>query len=178
MPLLQAGHRDFGENRVQEAAQKWPLLRQRYPDIRLHLIGPLQTNKVKEALGLCDVIETLDRPKLAAALAPHYQTHATPTLYVQINTGEEPQKAGVLPRDAKDFIRQCQQEYRLPVVGVMCIPPADKDPVPHFAWVYQLAKEMNLPEISMGMSSDYPLAIRMGATQVRIGSALFKQITA
>lgn len=174
VPLLQAGHRLFGENRVQEAQGKWPELKAQYPDIRLHLIGPLQTNKVKEAVALFDVIETVDRPKLAKVLA---QTMAdfgrSLDVYIQVNTGAEPQKAGILPDQADTFIEECRTVWGLNVVGLMCIPPADSDPEPHFALLAEMAARHGLSEISMGMSADYPQAIRQGATHVRVGTAIF-----
>ncbi|HEY7688048.1 MAG TPA: YggS family pyridoxal phosphate-dependent enzyme [Dongiaceae bacterium] len=171
---LLAGHRVFGENRVQEAAAKWPALRQRWPDIELHLIGPLQTNKVRDALALFDVIETVDRPKLAQALAAEMaKSGRYPTCYVQVNTGEEPQKAGIHPGDADRFIAQCRDELKLPVAGVMCIPPQDEEPSLHFALLGEIARRNCLSILSMGMSSDYEVAIRLGATHVRIGTAIF-----
>ena len=174
LPLLEAGHRVFAENRVQEAKAKWPELRVRYPDIELHLIGPLQTNKVREAVALFDWIETLDRPKLAEALRAEIDRGArAPTLLVQVNTGEEPQKAGIAPQEAAAFIRFARDELRLPVRGLMCIPPAGENPGPHFALLAKLAKSENLEFLSMGMSDDFETAIRFGATHVRIGSAIF-----
>ncbi len=171
---LAAGHRCFGENRVQEAQSKWPDLAQHYPDIALHLIGPLQTNKVKEAITLFDVIHTLDRPKLADKLA-HYAKEGLeiPPLLIQVNTGEEPQKAGIMPQECGAFIHYCRDELALPVIGLMCIPPAMQPPSPHFAWLKQMANDHRLPEVSMGMSGDYTEAIRLGATMVRIGTAFF-----
>ncbi|MEX2451203.1 MAG: YggS family pyridoxal phosphate-dependent enzyme [Rhodospirillales bacterium] len=171
---LEAGHRVFGENRVQEAAAKWPSLKQANPDAILHLIGPLQSNKVKQAIALFDVIETLDRPKLARALASHVQAlGAAPDCFVQINTGEEPQKAGVLPADADGFIGACRTEYGLPVRGVMCIPPADEEPSLHFMLLREIAVRNGLESLSMGMSADYDIAVRFGATHVRVGTAIF-----
>lgn len=175
-PLLAAGHRAFGENRVQEAQAKWPDLRARYPDLRLHLIGPLQTNKLRDALPLFDVIETLDRPKLAAAVAAARRqgnVGITRRFLIQINTGEEPQKAGVVPSDADDFIRYCRDTLELPVTGLMCIPPAVEDPAPHFALLREIALRHGLKELSMGMSGDFAAAIRFGSTEIRIGTALF-----
>lgn len=173
--LLALGHRTFGENRVQEAAEKWPHLRREFPDIALHGIGPLQTNKVKEALQLFDVIEVLDRPKLAESLAHHWGMpgRRTQALYIQVNTGEEPQKAGILPQEADDFIRWCRGDKQLPVEGLMCIPPADVPPAPHFALLHEIARRHALPERSMGMSGDFATAVQLGSTEVRVGSALF-----
>jgi len=171
---LAAGQRLFGENRVQEAAAKYPPLRARYPDLELHLVGPLQTNKVMDAIGLFDVIETLDREKLARALVTaRDKGHALPRCYIQVNTGEEPQKAGVAPAAAPDFIRLCREELKLPVVGLMCIPPAEEEPAPHFALLAKFAREHGLPAISMGMSGDFETAVRLGATHVRVGTAIF-----
>lgn len=171
---LDAGQRVFGENRVQEAQGKWPALRERYPGVELHLIGPLQTNKVREAVGLFDVIQTVDRPKLAAALAKEMDRQGRRLdCYVQVNTGEEAQKAGVLPAEADLFIEACRHEHGLPLVGLMCIPPVDDDPTLHFALLAELAKRHGLRRLSMGMSGDYELAIRLGATHVRVGTAIF-----
>lgn len=174
LPLLEAGHRVFGENRVQEAMAKWPALRERFPDIELHLIGPLQTNKAKEAVGLFDVIETLDRPKLARVLAAEFERqNRRPRILVQVNTGEEPQKAGVAPCDADAFIAECRNVYKLPIDGLMCIPPAEEPPAPHFALLAKIARRNGLKTLSMGMSGDYEIAAQLGATHVRIGSAIF-----
>jgi pyridoxal phosphate enzyme (YggS family) len=171
---LAAGQRVFGENRVQEAQGKWPALRARYPDVELHLIGPLQSNKTREAVALFDVIQTVDRPKLAAELAKEMARQGRrPDCYVQVNTGEEPQKAGVLPADADAFIETCRVEHGLPLVGLMCIPPADEDPTLHFALLRELAKRHGLTRLSMGMSGDYEEAVRLGATHVRVGTAIF-----
>jgi PLP dependent protein len=171
---LGAGHRLFGENRVQEAAAKYPALKARYPDLELHLVGPLQTNKVADAIALFDVIETVDREKLARALvAERAKGKSLPRCYLQVNTGEEPQKAGVTPRAAPDFIRLCREALALPVVGLMCIPPADEEPAPHFALLAKLAREHGLPAVSMGMSGDFEVAVRLGATHVRVGTAIF-----
>jgi pyridoxal phosphate enzyme (YggS family) len=172
--LLAAGHRHFGENRVQEAAEKYPALKLRYPDLRLHLIGPLQTNKVKQAVALFDVIETLDRPKLAQALAAEMARSGRriPCL-IEVNIGREPQKAGIAPEETAGFLAACRGEWNLDVVGLMCIPPADQDPVPHFKHLASLARELGLAELSMGMSGDYQAAIACGATEIRIGTALF-----
>ena len=175
-PILEqailAGLTDFGENRVQEAQDKWPLLKAYYPSIRLHLIGPLQTNKVKEALELFDVIQTLDRPKLADEIAKH-PMHAVKQFYIQVNTGEELQKAGIAPKEANDFIAYCTRVLALPVVGLMCVPPADEPAAPHFALLRNIALANGLTQLSMGMSNDYETAIRMGSRCVRIGTALF-----
>ena len=172
-PVLAAGQRVFGENRVQEAQGKWPQLRRDYPDIELHLIGPLPSNKVAAAIELFDVIETLDRPKLAEALAAEFaRTEKRPQLYVQVNTGAEPQKAGVLPQDLDGFLQLCA-ELGLKIAGLMCIPPVDQLASPHFAMLNQMAKRHELPVLSMGMSSDFELAIQLGATHVRVGSAIF-----
>jgi PLP dependent protein len=171
---LEAGHRLFGENRVQEAAAKFPALRARHPDLRLHLIGPLQTNKIKQAVEVCDAIETVDRDKLAQGLAAELaKSGKRLDLFIQVNTGEEEQKAGIVPRDADDFIRRCREEYRLPIVGLMCIPPAEEHAAPHFALLGEIAKRHGLAQLSMGMSGDYELAIQMGATHVRVGTAIF-----
>jgi pyridoxal phosphate enzyme (YggS family) len=171
---LQAGERVFGENRVQEAAAKWPALREAFEGVELHLIGPLQTNKAREAIALFDVIETLDRPRLAEALAREFRSGARrPSLFVQVNTGREPQKAGVLPEDADAFIAFCRNDCGLPVVGLMCIPPVDEQASPHFALLAQIARRNGLEKLSMGMSADYDLGIQLGATHVRVGSAIF-----
>ncbi len=173
---LEAGQRVFGENRVQEAAAKFPALRGRFPDLKLHLIGPLQTNKVRQAVETCDAIQTLDRDKLAAALAAELARQGKRVdLFVQVNTGEEPQKAGVPPAEADAFIRRCVAEYKLPVVGLMCIPPAEEHPAPHFALLREIARRNDLGQLSMGMSGDYELAIQFGATHVRVGTAIFGQ---
>lgn len=175
MPAIEAGQRLFGENRVQEAKGKWPALKERFPDIELHLIGPLQTNKVREALGLFDVIHTVDRESLAAALAKEIARldHAPPRLLVQVNTGDEPQKAGVAPEEADAFIARCRDEHRLAIEGLMCIPPVDEPVAPHFGLLATIAKRNGLRELSMGMSGDYEKAIALGATYVRVGSAIF-----
>jgi pyridoxal phosphate enzyme (YggS family) len=173
-PVLEAGHRIFGENRVQEAAAKWPGLRSDYPDLRLHLIGPLQTNKVRESVELFDVIHSLDRPKLAHALKAEIDRSGKALmLFIQVNTGEEPQKAGVAPQDAASFTALCRDELQLPVKGLMCIPPAEENPALHFALLQKLARENNLEFLSMGMSGDFETAIKFGATHVRVGSAIF-----
>lgn len=171
--VLDQGHRLFGENKVQEAADKWPDFRARYRDVKLHLVGPLQTNKAKAAMQLFDCIETLDRPKLAKRLARLADDLGRcPPLFVQVNTGEEPQKAGVMPADADGFIAECRG-LELPVVGCMCIPPADEEPSLHFALLAKIAARNGLDELSMGMSADFETAIAQGATFVRIGSAIF-----
>jgi PLP dependent protein len=173
-PLLDAGHRVFGENRVQEALGKWPALKAEFPDIELHLIGPLQTNKVREAVGLFDAIHTLDRPKLAEALKKEIeQSGRAPTLFVQVNTGEEPQKAGVATKDAPALITTARNDLGLPVKGLMCIPPVDAVAAPHFALLVKIARAHDLALLSMGMSADFEIAVRFGATHVRVGSALF-----
>ncbi len=173
-PVLAAGQRHFGENRVQEAREKWPALKEAHPDVTLHLIGPLQTNKVKYAVRLFDVIHTVDRPKLAAALAREMDKRGRHLpVFVQVNTGEEPQKAGVLPGEANAFIEQCRGEYGLNVIGLMCIPPVDEEPALHFALLEKIARAHGLEKLSMGMSHDYETAIAFGATHVRVGSAIF-----
>lgn len=175
-PVLAAGQRVFGENYVQDAKAKWPELRQRYPDAEVHMIGPLQSNKAKEAVALFDVIETLDRPSLARELQKEIQKAGgtrAPRFLVQVNTGAEPQKGGVLPEEADAFIKVCREQYGLAVEGLMCIPPADEPPAPHFALLTTIARRNGLKVISMGMSADYPVAIAMGATHVRVGSAIF-----
>jgi hypothetical protein len=171
LPLLEAGHRTFGENRVQEARAKWPALKERFPGVELHLVGPLQTNKVKDALALFDVIETLDRPKLARALADAGPPLAR--LFVQVNTGAEPQKAGVRPEEADAFIALCRDECGLSVEGLMCVPPADEGPGPHFALLAKIAGRNGLRALSMGMSGDFAIGAQLGATHVRLGTALF-----
>lgn len=174
LPALAAGQRVFGENRVQEAKAKWPALEQKYPDVALHLIGPLQSNKAKEAVGLFDAIHSVDRPSLCEALAEEIAKQGRhPLLFVEINTGAEPQKAGVLPEDADAFIAACRDRYGLTISGLMCIPPADEAPAPHFALTAKIAARNGLKLLSMGMSADYPVAIALGATHVRVGSAIF-----
>ncbi len=171
--VLDQGQRLFGENRVQEAASRWPELRENYDGVTVHLIGPLQTNKVNQALDLFDAIESVDRPKLARKLADAAQSRgACPPLFVQVNTGEEPQKAGVAPMDADAFIAECRQ-MDLPVLGLMVIPPADEEPALHFALLKKIADRNGLAELSMGMSADFESAIRLGATYVRVGSGVF-----
>ena len=173
-PVLAAGQRAFGENRVQEAAAKWPGLRDDYPGTELHLIGPLQSNKVKDAVALFDAIHTLDREKLARVLAQEIAAQGrAPNLFVQINTGEEPQKAGVLPAQADDFIARCRDAFGLALDGLMCIPPVDEEPALHFALLAKIAARNGLAGLSMGMSGDYETAVALGATHVRVGSAIF-----
>ena len=172
-PVIAAGQRLFGENRVQEAKAKWPALRAGVPDLELHLIGPLQTNKVREAMALFDVIETLDRPRLAEALAAERDRGGrSPRFFVQVNTGAEPQKAGVLPEEADGFVARCRS-LGLAVDGLMCIPPADQQASPHFALLAAIAARNGVGRLSMGMSADFELAIQLGATHVRVGSAIF-----
>jgi pyridoxal phosphate enzyme (YggS family) len=171
---LAAGHRVFGENRVQEAQNRWPALRERYSGIELHLIGPLQTNKVRHAVELFDVIESVDRPKLARKLAEVFaETGRALPCYIQVNTGEEPQKAGILPSEADAFIAECRDTHRLAVAGLMCIPPAGEEPALHFALLKKIAERNGLCGLSMGMSGDFETAIAFGATVIRVGSALF-----
>ena len=175
-PVLELGQRCFGENRVQEAMRKWPALREEFPGTELHLIGPLQSNKARDAVRLFDVIQTVDRPKIARAIAAAMEKlHRHPKLFVQINTGEEPQKAGVLPAAADDFLRFCREDAGLPVEGLMCIPPAHEEPALHFALLEKIAARNGLAGLSMGMSADYETAIAFGATHVRVGSAIFGQ---
>ncbi|MEM7057394.1 MAG: YggS family pyridoxal phosphate-dependent enzyme [Pseudomonadota bacterium] len=172
--VLDAGHRIFGENRVQEAAGKWPDFRERYPGIDLHLIGPLQTNKVRQALGLFDVIHSVDREKLARKLADGFAETGKPLpCFIQVNTGEEPQKAGCLPEDADTFIAMCRDDLDLPVQGLMSIPPADEEAALHFALLKKIADRNGLKGLSMGMSADFERAISFGATHIRVGSAVF-----
>jgi len=171
---LQAGQRVFGENRVQEALAKFPGLRRDFPDLKLHLIGPLQTNKVRDAVAHCDVIETVDRPRLAESLAREMQRSGRPLpCFIEVNTGEEAQKAGVLPETADGFIADCRDRLGLPVVGLMCIPPEDEEPALHFALLREIARRNGLDQLSMGMSADFETAIRFGATHVRVGTAIF-----
>jgi PLP dependent protein len=173
-PVLIEGQRVFGENRVQVARAKWPALRARYPDVELHLIGPLQSNKAKEAVQFFDAIHAVDRPSLCAALAKEIEKQArTPLLFVEINTGAEPQKAGVLPEAADDFLKTCRETYGLTIAGLMCIPPLDEAPAPHFALTAKIAARNGLTLLSMGMTADFPVAIRFGATHVRVGTAIF-----
>jgi len=171
---LAAGHRVFGENRMQEAVAKFPRLRGDYPDLKLHLIGPLQTNKVKEAIAHCDVIETVDRPRLAEALAREMEkTGRRLPCFIEVNTGEEPQKAGVFPEAADAFVADCRGRLGLLIVGLMCIPPEHEEPALHFALLREIAKRNGLDQLSMGMSADFETAIRFGATYVRVGTAIF-----
>jgi pyridoxal phosphate enzyme (YggS family) len=171
---LESGHRFFGENRVQEAAAKWPALKEEFPQARLHLIGPLQTNKVRDVLPLFDVIETVDRPKLARTLAAEMSRQGRrPVCFVQVNTGEEAQKAGVLPGAADAFIEECRSDLELPIAGLMCIPPVDEEPAMHFALLAKIAARNGLSRLSMGMSHDFEIAIAFGATEVRVGTAIF-----
>ena len=173
-PVLAAGQRVFGENRVQEAQGKWPDLKAVFPDVELHLIGPLQSNKVKEAVALFDVIHTVDRPSVAQALAKEIARQGkAPRLLVQVNTGEEAQKAGVVPQVADAFIAACRDDYGLAINGLMCIPPVEQSPGPHFALLAKIAARNGLSMLSMGMSSDFETAIEVGATHVRVGSAIF-----
>ena len=174
VPVIASGQRVFGENRVQEAKTKWPALIERNPGIELHLIGPLQSNKAKEAVALFGAIHSVDRASLCEALAKEIAKQGkSPTLFVQVNTGAEPQKAGVLPEDADAFIKSCRDTYGLTISGLMCIPPADEAPGPHFALLATIAKRNGLKLLSMGMSADFASAIAMGATHVRVGSAIF-----
>jgi hypothetical protein len=173
-PVIAAGQRDFGENRVQEAQGKWPAFRSETPDLRLHLIGPLQSNKTKDAVALFDVIHSIDRPKIAKAVAEEMaRQKKTLELFIQVNTGDESQKAGVSLKNADAFIRQCQEKFGLTIQGLMCIPPVDQDPAPHFRLLAEIAKRHGLASLSMGMSSDFAQAIACGATHVRVGSAIF-----
>jgi len=172
--LLEAGHRVFGENRVQEAQGKFPDLKAAWPDLELHLIGPLQTNKARDAVALFDVIQSVDREKLATALVKEMdRLDRRPACYIQVNTGEEQQKAGILPKDLDAFVAACRDQYRLPLVGLMCIPPVDEEAALHFALLAKMAARNGLSRLSMGMSADYETAVRLGATHVRVGSALF-----
>ena len=174
LPVLNAGHRQFGENRVQEAKAKWPALRERFASIELHLIGPLQSNKTKEAVQLFDAIHTIDRPKIAEAIAGEMARQGKRLqLFVQVNTGEEPQKAGVPPREAAAFLRLCREEWKLDIAGLMCIPPAEEEPAVHFAFLAKLANDLGLAKLSMGMSADFETAVAFGATHVRVGSEIF-----
>jgi hypothetical protein len=171
---LQAGQRVFGENRVQEALGKFPGLRQEFPDLRLHLIGPLQTNKVRDAVAHCEVIETVDRPRLAEALAREMERSGRRlACFIEVNTGEEAQKAGVFPEMADGFIADCRDRLGLPIIGLMCIPPEDEEPALHFALLREIARRNGLDQLSMGMSADFETAIRFGATHVRVGTAIF-----
>ena len=173
-PAISAGQRVFGENRVQESQAKWPELKAETPGIELHLIGPLQSNKAADAVALFDVIETIDREKIARAIADEMKVQGKVLrLYVQVNTGLEPQKAGIAPDDTVAFVDFCRKELGLPVEGLMCIPPAEENPGPHFALLAKLAKRAGVEKLSMGMSSDYEIAVAFGATSVRVGSAIF-----
>ena len=173
-PVIEAGQMAFGENRVQEAKGKWPALIAKYPSLELHMIGPLQSNKAKEAVALFDAIHSVDRPSLCEVLAKEIaKSDRRPLLFVEINTGAEAQKAGVLPQDADDFLARCRDVYRLSIDGLMCIPPFDEAPAPHFALTAKIAARNGLKLLSMGMSADYPVAIAMGATHVRVGTAIF-----
>lgn len=174
LPALEAGHLDFGENRVQEARDKWPALKASHPTARLHLIGPLQSNKARDAIKLFDAIHSVDRESLAEALAAEMsRSGATPVLFVQVNTGLEPQKAGIAPNEGPAFVRRLREVHGLSPQGLMCIPPEADDPGPHFALLRQAAKDCSLPLLSMGMSGDFETAVKLGATHVRVGSAIF-----
>ncbi|MDH3231889.1 MAG: YggS family pyridoxal phosphate-dependent enzyme [Alphaproteobacteria bacterium] len=171
---LEAGHRVFGENRIQEAQARWTALRGEYPDVALHFVGHLQSNKAAEVVALCDVIESVDRPKLARALAREMERqNRHPRCFIQVNTGEEPQKGGVAPAEAAALLALCRDELAIEVVGLMCIPPADQEPAPHFALLATMAHEFGLAALSMGMSGDYETGVRLGATHVRVGTAIF-----
>jgi pyridoxal phosphate enzyme (YggS family) len=173
-PIIDAGQRVFGENRVQEAKAKWPGLMSAYPGIALHLIGPLQSNKAKEAVALFDAIHSVDRPSICEALAKEINSqNKTPELFVQLNTGEEPQKAGVAPGEADAFLASCRDKYGLVISGLMCIPPVNEAPAPHFALTAKIAARNGLHNLSMGMSADFAIAIQLGATHIRVGSAIF-----
>ena len=173
-PVIAAGQRVFGENRVQEAQGKWPQLKRNHPGLELHLIGPLQSNKTADAVALFDVIETVDREKIARTLAQEMEKQQRrPKLLVQVNTGMEPQKAGVAPQGVGEFVARCRDLHGLTIAGLMCIPPLDDNPGPHFALLEKLAREVGVSELSMGMSADFPTAIAFGATSVRVGSAIF-----
>lgn len=173
-PFLTLGQRVFGENRVQEAQGKWPTLREEFDDVSLHLIGPLQSNKAGEAVALFDVIETIDREKIARAIAREMTAQDKKLkLFVQVNTGQESQKAGIAPQDTESFVRFCREELEMEIVGLMCIPPFDQEPGPHFALLNKLAKENDVAQLSMGMSADFEIAVGLGATYVRVGTALF-----
>ena len=174
LPVLGAGHRRFGENRVQEAKGKWPALRGRFPDIELHLIGSLQSNKAREAVALFDAIHTIDRPKIAEAIAGEMtKQDRRLKLFIEVNTGEEPQKAGVMPKEAAGLLRLCREELGLEIAGLMCIPPLDEEPAVHFAFLAKLAQDLGLSQLSMGMSADFEIAVAFGATYVRVGSQIF-----
>ena len=174
LPALAAGQRLFGENRVQEAKAKWPALRQSYPNTELHLIGSLQSNKAREAVALFDAIHTVDRSKIAEAIAGEMAKQGRrPKLFIEVNTGEEPQKAGVMPKATAGLLRLCREDLKLEIASLMCIPPADEEPAIHFAFLAKLAGELGLKELSMGMSADFETAIAFGATYVRVGSEIF-----
>jgi PLP dependent protein len=174
LPLLKAGHRLYGENRVQEAKTKWPALKAQFPGVELHLIGPLQSNKAEEAVELFDAIHSIDRPKIAHAVAEEMRRQGRRLrLFVQVNTGEEPQKAGVAPKEAAALVALCRDELKLDVAGLMCIPPLEEEAAVHFAFLAKLGRELGLEELSMGMSEDFETAIAFGATYVRVGSAIF-----
>lgn len=174
VPVLAAGQPVFGENYVQESKAKWPALREAWPNARVHMIGPLQSNKAREAVQLFDAVHTLDRDSLAKELAREIEKQGrSPELFVQVNTGAEPQKGGVLPGDADGFIARCKSEFGIAISGLMCIPPAEDPPSPHFALLGQIARRNGLSRLSMGMSSDFEAAIQLGATHVRVGSAIF-----
>ncbi len=174
LAALEAGQRRFGENRVQEAKAKWPALRQRFPDIELHLIGPLQSNKAKDAVALFDAIHTIDRPKIAEAIASEMLKQGKRLrLFIEVNTGEEPQKTGVMPKEAAGLLRLCREDLKLDIAGLMCIPPHDEEPAVHFAFLAKLASELGLDHLSMGMSADFETAVAFGATYVRVGSEIF-----
>ncbi|HEX2840622.1 YggS family pyridoxal phosphate-dependent enzyme [Hyphomicrobium sp.] len=174
LPVLEAGHRLFGENRVQESKAKWPGLRQLYPDLALHLIGPLQSNKAREAVELFDAIHTVDRPKIAKTIADEQQRQGKALkLFIEVNTGEEPQKAGIPPKETAAFLAHCRRDLGLEIAGLMCIPPVEEEPAVHFAFLAKLAGDLGLPDLSMGMSSDFEAAAQFGATYVRVGSAIF-----
>ena len=174
VPVIEAGQRVFGENRVQEAKGKWPQLKMRWPEVELHLIGPLQSNKAVEAVQLFDAIHTVDRPKIAEAIAKEMRKQGKALkLFVQVNTGREPQKAGIDPDEADAFLKTCRDEYRLEISGLMCIPPVEEDPAPHFRLLAEIAKRNGIGALSMGMSGDFATAIACGATHVRVGSAIF-----
>ncbi|MEE9313880.1 MAG: YggS family pyridoxal phosphate-dependent enzyme [Rhizobiaceae bacterium] len=173
-PVLEAGYRIFGENRVQETQGKWPKLREEFSDVELHLIGPLQSNKTAEAVALFDVMHTVDREKIAKTLAKEFQAQGKSLkLFVQVNTGEEDQKAGIAPKQAVEFVNRCRDVHGLTIEGLMCIPPFDENPGPHFALLRKLAAEAGVKQLSMGMSADYETAVEFGATYVRVGSAVF-----
>ena len=174
VPVIEAGQRIFGENRVQEAQGKWPALKTRWTDIELHLIGPLQSNKARDAVELFDMIQTIDRPKIARVVSREIEAVGrSPRLLIQVNTGEEPNKAGIAPAETVEFTRYCQGELGLQIEGLMCIPPIEEEPAVHFAFLAKLADECGLPRLSMGMSADYETAVEFGATWVRVGSAIF-----